>query len=177
MHRNTTTRCLAIAVGLVVGLGMTSSAYAIGTKSWDKVIPNAAKRFKLRMGGAAVLDKETQLVWEQAPTTNALTWVFMRVACFNAVIGGRKGWRLPKISELTSLFDTTQSDPALPAGHPFVLPAATTIATSSLRSTGFFNVAFLSSGGTGQFSTPNGGNTPLIVWCVRGGIGADDDHE
>ena len=36
-----------------------------------------------------------------------------------ASIADRKGWRLPTVEELASLVDPTQSEPALPSGHPF----------------------------------------------------------
>lgn len=69
----------------------------------------------------AVLDKETGLVWDRYANrphsfdNNAVA----HAICIGSVIGGRMGWRLPTISELQSLIDTTQSDPALPNGHPF----------------------------------------------------------
>ena len=35
-------------------------------------------------------------------------------------LGGRKGYRLPTIEELSSLIDPNQEYPALPVDHPFV---------------------------------------------------------
>ena len=48
--------------------------------SWDQVLP-ANERFVLAMGGAAVLDKETGLVWEQSPETNVARWSLARLVC------------------------------------------------------------------------------------------------
>ncbi len=48
--------------------------------SWDQDLP-ASERFVLVMGGAAVLDKNTGLVWEQSPQTTAHTWSAVRVQC------------------------------------------------------------------------------------------------
>src|SRR3990170_9161874 len=43
--------------------------------SWSKKITDASKRFETVLDGAAVLDKETGLVWEQSPdNTTTRTW-------------------------------------------------------------------------------------------------------
>jgi hypothetical protein len=39
--------------------------------------------------------------------------------CQDLEIGNRKGWRLPTKEELITILDTSQSNPALPDGHPF----------------------------------------------------------
>jgi hypothetical protein len=45
---------------------------AVPLESWDDKIPNAGTRFKIltEFNGEAVLDKETQLVWQQSPPVN-----------------------------------------------------------------------------------------------------------
>jgi hypothetical protein len=50
-----------------------------------------------------------------------LNWHEAQVHCTRLVKGGRGGWRLPTIQELTSLtrVQPNTGDP-LPAGHPFV---------------------------------------------------------
>jgi hypothetical protein len=69
----------------------------------------------------AVLDKETGLVWQRTPEVPFAGADLQSavIACYQATTGGRKGWRLPTPEELMSLVDPTQSNPALPAGHPF----------------------------------------------------------
>jgi Protein of unknown function (DUF1566) len=87
--------------------------------SWSQVL-SAAQRFQLVMNDEAVLDRETGLVWARTPLPTAIAWSSGASACVNATIGGRKGWRMPTIYELSTLVDTTQSSPALPSGHPFL---------------------------------------------------------
>ena len=42
--------------------------------SWSKKITDASKRFETVLDGAAVLDKETGLVWEASPDATRRTW-------------------------------------------------------------------------------------------------------
>jgi hypothetical protein len=88
--------------------------------AWSQILP-VTERFVLVMGGAAVLDKETGLVWEQSPNEPARTWVNAHLFCNIKAVGSRKGWRLPTVQELASLIDVSNpgGDPDLPAGHPF----------------------------------------------------------
>ena len=88
--------------------------------AWSQILP-ADKRFVLVMGGAAVLDEETGLVWEQSPDTATVDWLGALSSCNDRTVGGRKGWRLPTIQELTSLVDPTIAfpGPTLLSGHPF----------------------------------------------------------
>ena len=79
--------------------------------SWDQVLP-ANERFVLAMGGAAVLDKETGLVWEQSPETNVARWSLARLVCPTQTVGGRKAWRLPSVHELANLVDQSNAFPA-----------------------------------------------------------------
>ncbi len=88
-----------------------------GTPSRSLDIP---ARFVLVMNNEAVLDRETGLVWERDAGLGTYNWQDAITHCYNTDIGGRGGWRLPTIAELTTLVDKTQTDPALPAGHPFI---------------------------------------------------------
>ena len=98
--------------------------------TWSEILPADdgnidtacdSSRFDCVMEGAAVLDKETGLVWDRAPAGKRISWGSALQRCYNRSVAGRKGWRLPNIEELTSLLDTTQNDPALPTPHPFTL--------------------------------------------------------
>ena len=73
-------------------------------------------------GNGTVTDNLTGLMWaKNANLTGGRSWQDAMSYCHqNVSIADRMGWRLPTIEELSSLLDTTQEDPALPSGHPFV---------------------------------------------------------
>lgn len=87
--------------------------------AWNRIIPGA-KRFLGALGGVAILDRETGLVWARSPTPAQTTWYGAMDYCANLTLGDRKGWRLPVIEELASLVDPANREPALPTGHPFI---------------------------------------------------------
>ncbi len=83
-----------------------------------------SSRFECVMGGEAVLDKQTGLIWARnayiiGKLENRLPWEEAIKLCQNIEIGGQKGWRMPTRDELITLLDTSQSAPSLPEGHPF----------------------------------------------------------
>ncbi len=86
--------------------------------SWHQIIP-AAERFELVMNNEAVLDRETDLVWQRDTSETIYDWYAAQSYCYNIIIGSRGGWRLPSVEELKSLVDPTQVNPALPDDHPF----------------------------------------------------------
>ena len=146
--------------------------------TWDQVLP-ASERFKLVMGGAAVLDKETGLVWEQSPDTGFQTWSDAQHACIYKTVGGRRGWRLPKVQELESLVDTSVSGSlALPSGHPFSNVEVQYDYWSATADANDSTIAWLASFYKGDYRglgclPPNGKSCSYFVWCVRGGQGPD----
>lgn len=141
--------------------------------NWDKALPTASRFVVLAaFANAVVRDNETGLVWEQSPeTTN--TWSGARSTCINKNVGGRKGWRLPAIPELASLIDPSVAfpGPTLPPGHPFlgVHSALYWSATTGAENpSGAWFVDFFDGGVGPAFKTNS-----LQVWCVRGGMNAD----
>ena len=80
-----------------------------------------SSRFKCVLDGEAVLDNQTGLVWARNTEIleKSLPWQEAVNFCDNLEIGGKKGWRLPTKDEIISISDTSQSNPALPEGHPF----------------------------------------------------------
>jgi hypothetical protein len=147
---------------------------AAGT--WGEPINPAASRFIVLAGfnGQAVLDRETGLVWERSPETDPHPWLLAQSGCVARTVGGRRGWRLPTIQELSSLVDPTVAAPALPIGHPFSnVKSAGQIFYWSATSyapdpTNAWLVTF-DIGGLGIAGKTFSHN----VWCVRGGQGVD----
>jgi len=144
------------------------------TLRWDQALP-AAQRFVILMAfnSDAVLDKETGLVWERSPQTTAVSSSNVRLTCANKAVGGRKGWRLPSLSELASLVDPSVASPGptLPSGHPFLNVQSTNYWSASAHAenpalmwgVGFNNGAALSL--SKSFDQR--------AWCVRGGMNAE----
>ena len=145
------------------------------TPSWDQQLPASTRFIVLsNWGGAAVLDRETGLVWEKSPDATLRTWRDAQIACLIKNLGARKGWKLPSIQELASLVDgdpANTSSPRLPPGHPFTNVqlsfgywSASTVADST--------TAWVVGSGNGVVSGFDKSDT-LFVWCVRGGPGGD----
>ena len=99
----------------------------------------------------------------------------MRSTCLDKPVGGRKGWRLPSVVELTSLMDTVNLSPSLPTGHPFtnVVPGFPywSATTSAEFSSGAWVADFRNEGSA--FTKDKSGFTTIHVWCVRGPMNAD----
>ncbi|MFO1421387.1 MAG: DUF1566 domain-containing protein [Candidatus Competibacteraceae bacterium] len=100
---------------------------------------------------------------------NALTWT---AALANGNCGLSDGstagqWRLPNVNEWQSLVDYTRSNPALPAGHPFV----------GVQSNYYWSSTTYASGPSGAWGanlndgyvSAYGKTNAYYVWPVRGG--------
>ena len=182
---------VAVAFGLVPAVAQaqtTSVGPYYATPSWDQTLACATTascpRFVVlsNFANAAVLDRETGLVWERSPgdtnndgiVTNrdALNWVDGRLHCADKSIGGRKGWRLPSVIELASLVDPSVPSSALtlPLGHPFMNVQSDDYrsATAVARNSSVWGVRFDLGIVTADTET-----SPKFVWCVRGGMNAD----
>jgi hypothetical protein len=171
---------IVLAIGLVTGSAVaqtTANGPYYATPSWDQTLPASTRFIVLsNMSGAAVLDRETGLVWQRSPDTTARDWANASDFCtFIPVGGGRKGLRLPTVQELASLLDLTQS-PALPSGHPFSNVQFTrngqvvfywSASTSALDSTQANVVLFQ----TGEVGFNPKSSAIGFTWCVRGGQG------
>ena len=87
-------------------------------------------------------------------------------------LGGRMGWRLPTVEELTSLVDRTQSSPPLPDRNPFLNVQSNYYWTSSTYPyndatlTHYAQIVYLGSSG---WVSGNVKSTSYNYWCVRGG--------
>lgn len=172
-----------MAVGLVAATAViTGPAQAqttapgpyYATPSWDQTLPSATRFIILsNFASAAVLDRNTGLVWEKSPQTGTSSWNGARLTCINKNVGGQKGWRLPSIPELASLIDPSVAPPGptLPPGHPFTNVQSTFYwsATTTADFTTFAWLVDFVNGLVGSTNKPGGGQ----VWCVRGGMNAE----
>lgn len=142
---------------------------------WDKRLPANdsgdpcnSSRFTCVMGGEAVRDNETGLVWEKAPDfVNFRPWRSGLQHCANRITGGRMGWRLPSLSELSSLVDPSAADPGprLPMGHPFLNVQSGVYWSASGRSDDAavaWGVNFREGTAVGDGKTAQS-----LSWCVR----------
>jgi len=157
----------------------TSAGPYYATPSWDQTLACTAlatcPRFIVlsNLSSAAVLDRETGLVWERSPDTTAQNWLDAQFHCSRQSTGGRMGWRLPTIQELTSLIDPTvlSPGPVLPPGHPFSTVQSSQYwsgATHPTLAAFAWDVTFEN----GHVGTTDKSLT-LLAWCVRGGQGVD----
>ena len=145
-------------------------------KSWSNVIP-AARRFVVLadFNNAAVLDRETGLVWERSPETKPRPWDQAVSICTSLTTGGRKGWRLPSVHELASLIDPTVATSGLflPAGHPFTNVQQAAFYWSATTHANTPTDAWVVNFSNGDVD-PDGGKTGTSQdWCVRGPMNAD----
>jgi len=159
----------------VIALSTTQVLAGItATHSWDQKIDHKGRFVILSdWDKAAVLDKETGLVWEQSPSTSAVSsWQDAQFHCNELTTGNRFGWRLPILQELASLVDTNTSGPDLPIGHPFsnvqlnFYWSATTYANATSN-------AWYVNFNDPSVSIAGKGDPGFFAWCVRGGQGAD----
>ena len=133
----------------------------------------------------AVRDNETGLVWERSPDVDTKgEWIEALRYCTALAVGGRKGWHVPMLEQLLSLFDPngTATGAAgnvirFPEGNPFkkiddeVFWTATISPPSKPDEEGELLVwaVGLESGnpiGEERLSTDE-------TWCVRGGQAFD----
>ncbi len=178
--------CLGIFVAILSLCGFTSAGDLEPTAppaptmktldeippTWSQQIP-AADRFALVLNGEGVLDKETGLVWDRTPDPETETWQEAISTCYRRQVGGRRGWHLPTVEQLTSLIapDNPQGDPDLPIGHPFPNVLASfywTANTDATDPTTAWFVDFLD-GDAGPTWKVSEYVQIVHVWCVRGG--------
>lgn len=112
-------RFIASLIVLTATLASASATQAGALSAWDKKIAGAG-RFKVlkAFNDAAVLDKETGLVWEKTASLGG-NWRSTLRFCALRNTGGRMGWRVPALEEILTLVDPSETTPALPAGAPF----------------------------------------------------------
>ena len=111
--RESGSRLLCMVLCVIVAVDVAASFAEQGSVS------PPSGRFAVVSDGAAVKDAQTGVIWEQSPDLFYGAWIEAIAHCEAKQLGGQTGWRLPSIKELSTLIDSSQKDPALPAGHPF----------------------------------------------------------
>ena len=144
--------------------------------AWDQKLPANTRFIVLsNWDSEAVLDRETGLVWERTQAGGISDWFVANARCIGRTVGGRKGWHLPTIQQLASLFDPSvpAPGPRLPAGHPFIGVSAAGYWSATSQTPGGTNawVMDFSSGDIFGFNAK--GTTFKEAWCVRGGQAVD----
>ena len=160
---------LAFMTALLVPAPLLAAGSS-GFPTWSQHLTKGRFTVLPLFNGEAVLDKETGLVWEKQPDGGTHTWSAAVERCYVVNHGDRQGWRLPTIEELVSLLDTTQVNPALSAGHPFLgvsgdYWSATTRASAQGEAVGLT----IDNGSTSFNDKTIGGS--FKAWCVRGAQG------
>jgi hypothetical protein len=123
-----------------------------------------SERFRCVLGGAAVLDRETGLVWERNPS--ALfpgTWLAASDHCQRLTLGSRMGWRLPSGEELLSL----AAGSTVPPGHPFMFADNYHWSTTEPRVDPSGVLVWNPDSGADPIFVPK--SAQLAAVCVRGG--------
>jgi hypothetical protein len=113
-------RIAAAVAAACVGLTLAGSASAVDLRDWGRKFNTASERFVVlaQFNNEAVLDKETQLIWQRTPgSVTSWTGAYQNCLVTANGIGGRYGWRLPSFSELSSLLGPGGT---LPTEHPFL---------------------------------------------------------
>jgi hypothetical protein len=173
-----------LALGLLAGVALTAHpAQAVDAPgpyyalpSWDRKM-GVVNRFVVltNWASAAVLDKETGLVWERSPdSANTFSWFAARGHCMARTTGNHKGWRMPSVHELASVIDPSVAfpGPALPVGHPFLTVQSAPYWTATTNA-GFPDIAWYVHFNNGGVSTGAKSSGTGLAWCVRGGMNAD----
>jgi len=71
-------------------------------------------------GDDTVTDNNTKLMWtKNANLGGSKQWFDALGYCDGFKLADHSDWRLPSLSELNSLIDSSRMNPALPPGHPF----------------------------------------------------------
>ncbi len=164
-------RRAVIALGVLVALGMIDATVPPAPRSAEDM-QSARFRILAEFQDEAVLDQETQLIWERTPSSTGTAWATAPMHCALKSTGGRRGWRLPSFLELMTLVHPSTHGvtvmPTLPTDHPFRGVKASAYWTSTSLPDDpqrAYAVDFRA----GDLA-PQRKNQSHLPWCVRGGL-------
>ena len=127
------------------------------------------------LGDGTVIDNNTRLRWVKQPYPHA-SYEYLDASKYCAAYAQadpEESWRVPTITELRSLIDTQERDPALPPGHPFnagqdeIYWTCTTAPSHWTFPTAIFKWVVRFSDGAER--TRMTYNDYELVWCVQPG--------
>jgi hypothetical protein len=110
-----------LAAPAAAQLSTTANGPYYATPSWDQKLTTNRFVILANWNSEAVLDRETGLVWEKKPKDFLADLSFSALSCHLTSTGGRRGWRLPRAEELSSLLQPDASGMAPVRGGPDVL--------------------------------------------------------
>ena len=123
-----------------------------------------------------VTDNMTGLVWSKDANHAGATKTWQQALDYIKTLNSAdnlnplyNGWRLPNRNELASLIDSSQSNPALSSGHPFVNVQTDHYWTSSTYTDYTSNAWFLDMTGGSVSGESYGKTSSSYLWTVRGG--------
>jgi hypothetical protein len=157
----------ALALGGAAHAAPSQPGPYYAVPSWDQQLPTSTRFVVLtNWANAAVLDRETGLVWQQdVSAASPIPWADAIFVCQGTSIGGRFGWRLAAVEELTTLLDPTTI--MLFSGAPFNLGSNAvfwTATTDAMNTSQATDVDFGVFGGLGNLTK----TSIASPWCVRG---------
>ncbi|MCA9470028.1 MAG: DUF1566 domain-containing protein [Nitrospira sp.] len=117
--------------------------------------------------GAAVRDNETGLVWDRFPEEVFLNWRDALGWCGRVEPGRRKGFHLPTLEQLQSLYPLLREDLIEPNGPFRLLPGTYWSATTNADDPAFAEVWQFVPFVSGRTHKVN--SLPTRIFCVRGG--------
>lgn len=167
--------------------GSTMKSLELVPGSWMRVLDStngdvqgcSSSRFACVLGGAAVLDLETGLVWQRDGGTLATTWTDAISTCYSQWLGGKWGWRLPTFPELMTL--ASGGPPVVAGGSPFTNvggggPGGSVYWTASVDENNAANAWAMSWGfAAGPFAKSGVIGATGKVLCVRAGTSMATD--
>lgn len=170
-------RRAVIALGALAALGMIDATVPLAPRSAEDM-PSARFLILAEFQDEAVLDQETQLIWERTPSPTGTAWANAPTYCALKSTGGRRGWRLPSFLELMTLVHPpahgVAAMPTLPVDHPFRGVKASAYWTSTPLPDDpqrAYAVDFQA----GDLA-PHRKTQPHFPWCVQGGIAGVPVH-
>lgn len=165
-----TTRAWVVNAGGGIGAHPKSETLSAGgaKRFHTRCVRNAPASMTIDFtdnSNGTVSDKNTDLIWQQAEASSAMTWESALGYCESLSLGNHDDWRLPNNKELRSISDDSRANPSL---NPTYFPGAQSARYwSSTTQFGHADAAWFIDFTSGLASY-NAKTGQLAVRCVRG---------